>query len=82
MKYVPEGLYLPLIDLVFSWFVDFIPLKLNFIIITLKMISTDNKGIDIENLGELNKEHSPSIPLNFPKERLPGKFYYKLYTNL
>lgn len=25
----------------------------------------------MENLNELNKEHSPSIPLGFPKERLP-----------
>ncbi|CDW78419.1 UNKNOWN [Stylonychia lemnae] len=39
------------------------------------MISTDSKGFYIENLGELNKEHSPSLPMNFPKERLPCKIY-------
>jgi hypothetical protein len=36
------------------------------------MINTDSKGFTIDNLNELNKEHSPSIPFDFPKERLPG----------
>ena len=35
------------------------------------MINVDHKGLHIENLNEFNKQHSPSIPKNFPKERLP-----------
>ena len=31
----------------------------------------DHKGLSIENLNEFNKEHSPTIPKGFPKERLP-----------
>ncbi len=38
------------------------------------MINTDSRGFTIDNLNELNKEHSPSIPIGFPKFRLPGKF--------
>jgi hypothetical protein len=35
------------------------------------MLNTDSRGALLENLNELNKEHSPSIPLEFPKSRLP-----------
>lgn len=35
------------------------------------MLNVDHKGLHIENLNELNKEHSPSIPQSFPKSRLP-----------
>ena len=35
------------------------------------MLNVDHKGLHIENLNELNKEHSPSIPKCFPKEKLP-----------
>ena len=36
------------------------------------MMNTDNRGFLIENLNEFNKEHSPSIPHDFPKDRLPS----------
>ena len=36
------------------------------------MQNTDSKGFLIENIAEFNKEHSPSIPQNFPKDRLPS----------
>jgi len=35
------------------------------------MLNTDSRGFLIENLNEFNKEHSPSIPLGFPRDRLP-----------
>ena len=35
------------------------------------MLNVDHHGLHIENLGELNKEHSPSVPMGFPKELLP-----------
>ena len=37
------------------------------------MQNTDAKGLIIENLSELNKEHSPTVPDGFPRSRLPGK---------
>ena len=35
------------------------------------MLNVDHKGLHIENLAELNREHSPSIPTKFPKDLLP-----------
>ena len=35
------------------------------------MLNTDSRGFLIENLSEFNKEHSPSIPSGFPRDRLP-----------
>lgn len=35
------------------------------------MLNTDSKGLLLENLNELNKEHSPSIPQGFPRELMP-----------
>jgi hypothetical protein len=35
------------------------------------MMNTDSKGYHIENINEFNKEHSPSIPPDFPRELLP-----------
>jgi hypothetical protein len=35
------------------------------------MLNTDSKGFLVENLNELNKEHSPSIPPGFPRSLLP-----------
>jgi hypothetical protein len=35
------------------------------------MMNTDSRGFLVENLAELNKEHSPSIPHGFPKNLLP-----------
>ena len=35
------------------------------------MLNVDHKGLYIENLNEFNREHSPTIPTQFPKERLP-----------
>ena len=35
------------------------------------MLNTDSRGFLIENLAEFNKEHSPSIPHDFPKDLLP-----------
>jgi len=40
------------------------------------MLNTDSRGFLVENLNELNKEHSPSIPTSFPKDRLPSKAIY------
>jgi hypothetical protein len=37
------------------------------------MLNTDSKGFLVENLAELNKEHSPSIPIGFPRDRMPCK---------
>ena len=36
------------------------------------MLNTDSRGYLVENLNEFNKEHSPSIPLSFPSDRLPS----------
>ena len=35
------------------------------------MLNTDSRGFLVENLNEFNKEHSPSIPPGFPRDRLP-----------
>ena len=35
------------------------------------MINTDTKGLTIENLAELEKEIEPTLPENFPTNRLP-----------
>ena len=35
------------------------------------MLNTDHKGLHIENLEHFNREHSPTLPHDFPKERLP-----------
>lgn len=35
------------------------------------MLNTDSRGFLVENLNEFNKEHSPSIPSGFPRDRLP-----------
>ena len=35
------------------------------------MLNADHRGTHIENLSELNREHSPSIPYDFPRDRLP-----------
>eukprot|EP00347_Sterkiella_histriomuscorum_P016303 403353704 len=43
------------------------------------MMSTESRGFVIENLNELNREHSPSIPHNFPKERLPNELCEKAF---
>jgi len=37
------------------------------------MMNTDSRGVLLENLAELNKEHSPSIPVGFPRDRLPSE---------
>lgn len=37
------------------------------------MLNTDSRGFNLENLAELNKDYSPTIPYNFPKERMPSK---------
>lgn len=33
----------------------------------------DSRGYLVDNHNELNKEHSPNIPNDFPKERLPAE---------
>lgn len=35
------------------------------------MINTDSKGMAPENLTDFLREHSPNIPIDFPKDRLP-----------
>ena len=35
------------------------------------MLNVDHKGLHIENLNELNKEHSPTLPKEFPKALIP-----------
>ena len=35
------------------------------------MLNADHKGTLIENLAEFNRDHSPTIPHAFPKDRLP-----------
>ena len=35
------------------------------------MLNVDHKGLHIENLNELNKEHSPTLPKDFPKSLIP-----------
>ena len=37
------------------------------------MLNADHRGVLIENLSEFNREHSPTIPYDFPKERLPAE---------
>ena len=37
------------------------------------MLNADHRGLLIENLSEFNREHSPTIPYDFPKERLPAE---------
>ena len=37
------------------------------------MLNTDTRGLLMDSLTHLNKEHSPSVPYNFPKELLPSK---------
>jgi hypothetical protein len=46
------------------------------------MLNTDSKGFLVENLQELNKEHSPSIPLGFPMERLPSELCKNALTEM
>ena len=35
------------------------------------MLNVDHRGVYIENLAEYNREHSPTIPKGFPRDRLP-----------
>lgn len=35
------------------------------------MLNTDSKGFTIENIAVLNAEFSPSLPKEFPKDRIP-----------
>lgn len=46
------------------------------------MLNTDSRGFLVENLAELNKEHSPSIPKDFPRERLPEELCKHALTNM
>ena len=46
------------------------------------MMNTDSRGFLVENLVEFNKEHSPSIPLAFPKERLPTELCKHALTEM
>ena len=46
------------------------------------MLNVDHRGLLIENLAEFNKEHSPMIPKDFPKERLPKDMCQHAFANL
>lgn len=35
------------------------------------MLNTDTKGFTIENLSVLNAEYQPTLPLDFPKDKVP-----------
>ena len=37
------------------------------------MLNTESKGFTIENFEELNREIQPTIPKEFPRERMPSK---------
>ena len=46
------------------------------------MLNVDHRGLLIENLAEFNKEHSPTIPKDFPKDRLPKDMCQHAFGNL
>jgi len=45
------------------------------------MLNTDTKGFMIENLAEFNREVQPSIPKEFPHNKLPSKSHQLSIAN-
>lgn len=46
------------------------------------MLNADHRGTNIENLSEFNREHSPTIPYDFPKDRLPSDMCQNVLTKM
>lgn len=46
------------------------------------MQNTDSHGFLVENLQELNKEHSPSIPPGFPRDLIPQELCKHALTEM
>jgi hypothetical protein len=46
------------------------------------MQNTDSHGFLVENLQEFNKEHSPSIPLGFPRDLIPQELCKHALTEM
>lgn len=42
--------------------------------VEIKMQPTDTRGFTIENFEEFNREISPTVPPEFPHEKMPSKY--------